>query len=105
MAKMRLKRVNVLAVAAWHGLYSLIFAFFLSFFYLAYYQISLGYVPRRIWYYLAIVPLAYCPLGFIAYGLVALVYNNVARSIGGITLELDNAEQDAPPPPPLFKDF
>ena len=102
MAKVRLTRVSVLAIAAWHALYALIFAFFLSFFYLGYYHISLGYIPGRIWYYLAIVPMAYCPLGFIAYGLVALIYNAIARTFGGITLELDNIDDDAPPPPPSY---
>jgi len=32
MARMRLRHVNVLAVALWHGLYSLIFAIFIGLF-------------------------------------------------------------------------
>ena len=102
MVKMRLKHVNVLAVAAWHGFYCMIFAFFLSLFYLAYYDVTLGYIPREIWYYLAVVPAAYCPLGFIAYGLMAGAYNAIALKSGGITLEFDDASDTAPPRPPTF---
>jgi hypothetical protein len=102
MARVRIKRVSVLAVALWHSLYALIFALFLSLVYLAYYYLSLGYIPARIWYYLAIVPAAYCPLGFVAYGLVALIYNATAQNTGGVTMELEETVDDAPPPPPSF---
>ena len=103
MAKVKLQRVSVLAVATWHSLYCLIFAFFLGFFYLGYYYLSLGYIPRSIWYYLAVVTTAYCPLGFIAYALIALIYNALAKHIGGVTLEIKDTEHNlTPPPPPSF---
>jgi hypothetical protein len=103
MAKMRLKSVSPLTVAAWHGLYSLIFALMLGIVYSAYTLYVYGQLPpSRFAYYMIAIPVIYCPLGFIAYGLVALIYNSIAKHRGGITLELDNADDDAPPPPPTF---
>jgi hypothetical protein len=50
-------------------------------------------------YYMVALPLVYCPLGFIASGLVALIYNSFAKDSGGIPLELRSDEYDAPPSP------
>jgi membrane-anchored protein YejM (alkaline phosphatase superfamily) len=95
--KMKLRRVSVVGVALWHGLYSLIFAVLLGIFYAAYVYLTTGRAGGLV--YVVSIPLLYCPLGFAAYALVAVVYNSVARSAGGITLELDGTDYDAPPPP------
>ena len=95
--KLKLKRVSVLGVALWHGLYSLIFAVLLGLFYAVYVYLTTGRAGGLI--YVVSIPLLYCPLGFAAYALVALVYNSVARSAGGIGLELEDSEYSAPPPP------
>lgn len=100
--KMRLKRVSVLPVAAWHGLYCLIFAIFISLFYLTYYYLSLGYLPRATFFYLLMIPLVYCPVGVVAYGLVAIIYNAVSSNSGGVTLEVETTADPLPPAPPSF---
>jgi hypothetical protein len=103
MAKVRLKSVSPLNVAAWHGLYSLIFAFLLGIVYSAYALFVYGRLPASYFvYYMIALPVVYCPLGFIAYGLVAHLYNSIARHRGGITLELDTDDETPPPPPPTF---
>lgn len=100
MARMRLRRVGVLAVAFWHGLYSLFFALFVGFAYSAYTYAMYGRLPAAtLQYYTVVVPLITCPLGAGAYGLAALIYNSVAARMGGIPLELSGEEYDAPPPP------
>jgi hypothetical protein len=100
MAKVRLRRVSVLAVAFWHGLYSLIFAIFLGVTYSGYTYISYGRLPTyNLLYYMVGIPVVYCPLGFLAYGLAAAIYNSLAQSMGGITLEFDNSDDVLPPPP------
>src|SRR5437016_2074755 len=103
MRSMKLKRVGVLSVAMWHGLYSLIFAIFLGIAFTAYTYLSMGAVsPSYLLYYWVVTPLIYCPLGFISYGLVAILYNAVAGSVGGIKVEFDNDGHDAPPPPDSY---
>lgn len=103
MTKMRLRSVSPLTVAAWHGLYSLIFAFLLGIVYSAYMLFVYGHLPPLYFvYYMIAIPVVYCPLGFIAYGLVALIYNAIAKHRGGIILELDTADDETPPPPPAF---
>lgn len=100
MARVRLKRVGVLAVAFWHGLYSLIFALFVGVIYSVYTYVSYGQLPTHtLLYYVVGLPLFYCPIGAFAYGLVAFVYNTVAGNMGGIPLELSSDEYSAPPPP------
>src|ERR1043165_128870 len=100
MAKVKLKSVSALNVAAWHGLYSLIFAFLLGIIYSSYRLFVYGHLPPSYFiYYMIAIPVIYCPLGFIAYGLVALIYNSIAKHRGGIILELD-ADDETPPPPP-----
>ncbi len=103
MAKMKLKQVSVLGVAVWHGLYSLLFALLLGTVYAGYTSLVYGHLPSAYFvYYMIIIPAVYCPLGFIAYGLTAFIYNSIARNRGGITLEVEIAGEDIPPPPPSF---
>jgi hypothetical protein len=97
--KLKLRRVDVLGVALWHGLYSFVFAVFLGVFYAGYVYLTTGRLGGLI--YLVSIPVLYCPLGFVAYALVAVIYNAVARSAGGIALEFNSADYDAPPPPEL----
>ena len=102
MARMRLRHVNALAVALWHGLYSLIFALFLGVFYCAYAYLKAGHLSKYVLaYYLIGVPVVYCPLGFLAYAIVASIYNSVVRKEGGITLDLEDAENPPPLPTPF----
>ena len=102
MAKVKLTRVSVLGVAMWHGFYCLIFAIFLGVVYSGYTFLIYGQLPTRtLLYYMVGMPVVYCPLGFFAYGLTAAIYNSIARGAGGISLELDSAEPNAPPPPPF----
>jgi len=83
MARMRLRHVNVLAVALWHGLYSLIFAIFLGVFYSAYAYLRVGHLSKYVLaYYLVIIPVIYCPLGFLAYAIVAFIYNSLRAERG-----------------------
>jgi hypothetical protein len=51
--------------------------------------------------YMIILPIVYGVLGFIMGALSALIYNVAAGFVGGIELELENAEGEytAPPPP------
>jgi hypothetical protein len=102
MARMRLRNVNVLAVALWHSLYSFIFAIFIGVFYCAYAYLTVGHLSRYgLAYYLIVLPVVYCPLGFLAYALVASIYNFIVRREGGITLDLEVSEN----PPPLPNAF
>jgi hypothetical protein len=99
MAKVRLKRVSVLGVAMWHGLYSLIFALFLGAFYSGYMYLRVGRLSTySLVYFMVGLPAVYCPLGFLAYGLVAAIYNSIARGAGGVSLEFDEMESHLPPP-------
>lgn len=102
MARMRLRHVDVLAVALWHGLYSFIFAIFIGVFYCAYAYLRVGHLSTySLAYYLIVLPLVYCPLGLLAYALVASIYNFIVRREGGITLDLEASEN----PPPLPNPF
>jgi uncharacterized membrane protein YagU involved in acid resistance len=102
MARMRLRHVKVLAVALWHGLYSLIFAILLGVFYCAYAYMTVGHLSTYgLAYYLIGLPVVYCPLGFLAYALVAFIYNSMVRSEGGITLDLEVSENPPPLPTPF----
>ena len=99
MARMRLKRVSVLGVAMWHGLYSLIFALFLGSVYSGYIYLRVGRLSTySLVYFMVALPAVYCPLGSLAYGLVAAIYNLIARSAGGVSLEFDEIESHLPPP-------
>jgi hypothetical protein len=103
MARMKLRSVSVLGVAVWHGLYSLIFAVLLGLIYSGYILLVYGNLPASyLVYYMLVIPAVYCPLGFMAYGLVAIIYNSIARHSGGITLEIETAADQIPPPPPSF---
>ncbi len=100
MARMRLKHVGVVTVAFWHGVYTLIFALFIGTAYSIYTYLSYGRLPTyNLAFYMVGIPLVYTPLGFLAYGLMAIIYNSVAKKMGGIPLELSSDEYDAPPPP------
>ena len=100
MVRMRLRHVNVLAVALWHGLYSLIFALFFGVFYCAYAYLRVGYLSKYLLaYYVIGVPVVYCPLGFLGYAIVASIYNSAVRRAGGIILDLEDAQ--SPPPLPI----
>jgi hypothetical protein len=102
MANMNLKSVSVLGVAAWHSLYSLIFGLLLGVIYAGYMAIVYGQLPASYAvYYIVVVPAVYCVFGFIAYGLTAHIYNNIARRGGGISLEIETID-NMPPPPPSF---
>jgi hypothetical protein len=99
MAKMRLKRVSVLGVAMWHGLYSLIFALFLGALYSGYAYLRVGRLSTySLVYFMVGLPAVYCPMGAFAYGLVAAIYNMIARGAGGISLEFNEIESHLPPP-------
>jgi hypothetical protein len=98
---MRLKRVSVMGVATWHALYSFIFAIFLGIVYSTFAYLRAGNLqPTTFLYYMLAIPLIYSPLGFIAYALVAFIYNSLANNTRGIILELDHDHHDPPPPPP-----
>jgi hypothetical protein len=102
MANMRLKSVSVLGVAAWHSFYTLIFAILLGVVYSGYLSIAYGRIPASYAvYYIVVTPIAYCVFGFIAYGFTALIYNNIARHSGGISLEIETTD-NLPPAPPTF---
>jgi hypothetical protein len=104
MARMRLKNVSVLGVAMWHGLYSLIFAMFLGAAYSGYAYLRVGRLPTYyLVYFMVGLPAVYCPLGFLAYGLVAKVYNSIARSAGGISVEFEQVEDNLPAPPSFLE--
>jgi hypothetical protein len=65
-------------------------------------SLAYGYLPTSyLIYYMVVIPAVYCPLGFIAYGLAALIYNNIARHSGGISLEIETTD-NMPPAPPSF---
>jgi hypothetical protein len=55
-----------------------------------------------LFYYLLIIPITYPLLGFIAYAIVALLYNSLSKTTGGILLELEPDEHETPPPPPTY---
>jgi hypothetical protein len=101
MPRMRLKRVSVMGVATWHALYSFIFAIFLGIVYSTFAYLRAGNLATTtLLYYMLAIPLVYTPLGFIAYALVALIYNSLAKTTHGIILELDHDHHDPPSPPP-----
>jgi len=83
-------------------LYSLIFAIFLGVFYSAYAYLRVGHLSKYVLaYYLVVIPVVYCPLGFLAYAIVAFIYNSFGRREGGITLDLEDAENPPPLPTPF----
>ena len=53
--------------------------------------------------YMIILPIVYGVLGFIMGAISALIYNVAAGFVGGIEIELENAETEyAAPPPPQY---
>lgn len=103
MRRMKLRRVGALSVAMWHSIYSLIFSLFLALAFTAYTYLMLGKVSSSyLIYYWVVIPVIYFPMGFVAYGLVALLYNSVASSFGAISMEFDSGENEQPPPPESY---
>jgi hypothetical protein len=110
MAKMIVKRVGVLSIAKMEALILAVFGLIIGVFYGMFFALLSAAMSSSSGNSIAvggmgiaavfIFPIIYGILGFIAGAIGALLYNFAAGFMGGVELELENAEQAYGAPPP-----
>jgi uncharacterized membrane protein YgaE (UPF0421/DUF939 family) len=105
MKRVIVKRIGTGSLVKWNLVYSLIGGVTVGIIYA-----TVGYIysgqnlwSYAIWYGLGL-PVMYVLVALAASIGTSLLFNAMSESSGGLVLDVDVVEEDAPPPPPRFDD-
>ncbi len=100
MAKITLKRINIISSVKWHVLSSLVSGFFVGIIYSAigYFMSKENALGYLFWYVLGI-PIFYLAVGLLTSVAMAFLYNTLSDSVGGLQFEMESEAENHNAPP------